>query len=382
MRRLAIAGAALVALLLAGAAVAAASGWSIEKTPNRKGFSDSRLFGVSCTSPKACIAVGAYYAFMTPGTLAERWNGSKWSIQTTRKPKGSSGSQLNGVSCVSASACTAVGEYFTSHRQVTLAERWNGSKWSIEHTPNPKGGSTIELDGVSCRSARACTAVGFYFKGSTVATLAERWNGTRWSIEHTPNPKGVVGIIDLFGVSCSAARACMAVGYYYNGSSYPSLAERWNGTKWSIEPTPNPTGSAQTVLAGVSCLSAHTCTAVGSWEDGSRVTLAERWNGSKWSIQATPNPTGATRSELLGVSCTAADACTATGDYYGSAQVTLAERWNGTKWSTQVTPNPTGATDVWLQGVSCASVRECTAVGYYFTASRTPTLAERWKGGG
>ena len=51
-----------------------------------------------------------------------------------------------------------------------------------------------------------------------------------------------MGIIVLAGVSCASASACTATGYYYNGSVYPTLAERWNGTKWSIEHTPNPDG--------------------------------------------------------------------------------------------------------------------------------------------
>src|SRR5947209_5810846 len=122
------------------------------------------------------------------------------------------------------------------------------SGWSIEHTPNRKGVSNTQLLGVSCASTSACTAVGAYFTGMSPRMLAERWNGTKWSIQSTPNPKGVVGIIGLFGVSCASANACTAVGYYYNGTIYPTLAERWNGTKWSIQSTPNPKGSVQSLL--------------------------------------------------------------------------------------------------------------------------------------
>jgi hypothetical protein len=39
----------------------------------------------------------------------------------------------------------------------------------------------------------------------------------------------------------------------------------------------------------VSCASAHACVAVGSGYNraGTEVTLAERWNGRRWTIQAT-----------------------------------------------------------------------------------------------
>src|SRR5947209_3840531 len=76
-----------------------------------------------------------------------------------------------------------------------------------------------------------------------------------------------------------------------------------------------------------------------------QVTLAERWNGTGWSVQRTPNPSGALVSSLRGVSCTAPTACTAVGSYVSSvgAQVPLAERLNGTSWSVQATPNPSFA---------------------------------------
>jgi hypothetical protein len=83
------------------------------------------------------------------------------------------------VSCVSARACTAVGAYFTSAgAQATLAERWNGSKWAIEPSPSPPNLAGM-LNAVSCVSTRACTAAGQrYLHGNADGeTLAERWRG-------------------------------------------------------------------------------------------------------------------------------------------------------------------------------------------------------------
>lgn len=79
------------------------------------------------------------------------------------------------MSCTSASACTAVGDYSNSATRVTLAERWNGTTWSIQHTPNPPQGGI--LNGVSCPSASACTAVGGSSNSTTGVTLAEGWSG-------------------------------------------------------------------------------------------------------------------------------------------------------------------------------------------------------------
>jgi hypothetical protein len=58
-------------------------------------------------------------------------------------------------------------------------------------------------------------------------------------------------------------------------------------------------------------------------------TLAEAWNGSKWTIEATPDPLGVPYSYLWGVSCsTSPTACTAAGQDYGGKggkYVTLVE---------------------------------------------------------
>ena len=82
---------------------------------------------------------------------------------------------LEGVSCSSAKACTAVG---SNGGEATLAERWNGTKWALQHAPNPSDAGASPLHGVSCSSATACTAVGPYVKKKSGAelTLAERYS--------------------------------------------------------------------------------------------------------------------------------------------------------------------------------------------------------------
>ena len=68
---------------------------------------------------------------------------------------------------------------------VTLAEQWNGSDWSIVTTPNPSP-SVDNLSAVACTGASDCWAVGFASAGLLVNTLAEHWNGSTWSIVTTP----------------------------------------------------------------------------------------------------------------------------------------------------------------------------------------------------
>ncbi|HXP20551.1 MAG TPA: hypothetical protein VN840_12985 [Streptosporangiaceae bacterium] len=260
--------------------------------------------------------------------------GKGWTIQPTPVISSSywgiASIQLTGVSCASASSCTSVGSYFYvyGHGRAhgpqggTLAEHWNGSKWKVQATPSPSRFST--LTGVSCASATRCTAVGYTYGGGT---LAEHWNGRKWTIQATRSPSSSSG---LTGVSCASATRCTAVGSTGSGT----LAERWNGRKWTIQATPiqPSTGS---YFASVSCVSVTSCTATGVGIDkvsGNPIALAERWNGRSWRIQATPNPAEPAIG-LYGVSCDSAISCTAVGSYYtgGATEFffSLAEHWQG-----------------------------------------------------
>lgn len=79
-------------------------------------------------------------------------------------------------------------------------------------------------------SAAACTAVGHHANSSGAAkALAESWNGTSWSVVPTPNPPPVGGSSYLNGVSCVSATACTAAGdYHTSGSPEMTLIESSN----------------------------------------------------------------------------------------------------------------------------------------------------------
>ena len=231
---------------------------------------------------------------------------------------------------------------------MTLAERWNGTEWSIQSTPNPSGSKESLLLGVSCSSSASCTAVGTYeaHGRNEEAPLIEHWNGTEWSIQAAPNHGEPFRSV-LYSVSCTSSTACIAVGDYEESSSpynYDTLAERWNGTEWTLQSTPNPSGrtgeSNYLTVSGVSCTASNACTAVGwyatkGFEEGKTI-LAERWNGTEWTIQSTPMPAESS-GQLHDVSCTSSTACTAIGFYgKGSEAGNLTENWNGTAWSDHV----------------------------------------------
>ncbi len=98
-----------------------------------------------------------------------------------------------------------------------LAEAWNGAQWATQSAPKPKDlpREDIFMADVSCPSS-ACSADGFYINGKgNKDTAAEAWNGTRWVVHATLNPSiGMNGVTSslLAAVSCSSPKACTAVG--------------------------------------------------------------------------------------------------------------------------------------------------------------------------
>ena len=353
------------------AGTAAGSGWKVEPTPNPAGAAISELSAVSCTSGRACTAVGSHAAGLSSPTftLAERWNGTRWRIQPTLLPAGAESGTLFGVSCASATACTAVGTAYSqaARRNVNLAEAWNGTRWRVQAIPNPRRSVNGSLHGVSCTSPSACTAVGIYDTAAgRVLPVAERWNGARWAIQPAPRPAGASSV-EFFGVSCATARACTAAGYSTGTGGTRPLAEAWNGTAWHIQAVPLPHASPGGILTAVSCTSPRACTATGASFSTIAPTLAERWNGTHWRVQPTPHPANSGTShqqlQLNAVSCAFAMACTASGAYApGGHPAYFLEAWNGRSWRLVTAPRPAGFAAGALNGISCVPAR-CTAVG-------------------
>ncbi len=348
----------------------AAPSWTVSTSPGT-GSSFNYLNGVSCASGTMCKAVGdAQNVEGFDRTLIESWNGHTWSHSFSPDVGNYEvDNDLNGVSCISATWCMAVGEQGSTVRGSrdvpgTLIEMWNGTKWSI--TPSPPN-ETL-LSGVSCVTASWCIAVGESPAGAG-QTLIESWNGSTWAVSSSPNENANQDY--LFGVSCVSTTSCQAAGSYNNGNQ--SLIESWNGSTWAISTTPIDS-SGFTGLGGVSCVSATSCKAVGVSVNR---TLVLSWNGSTWSRSSTPN-NGSGSNALGSVSCVSTTSCKAVGWYdNGSTSRTLIESWNGTKWSLQASPNDGTGTNT-LGGVSCVSATSCKAVGDYYNRPSNLTLIESY----
>ena len=282
--------------------------WSTTGTVNPIFNPFNSFYGVSCPQPDFCIAVGDSGA----RTLVERWNGVSWHVLSSANPpypKSSQESpQLDSVSCVSPSDCVASGSTYhygfdsTSFRQwggmAALAEQWNGATWSIMPSPNHEVGANRDntLPAVACTGATKCVAVGSFARTSGIGlpigavagtTLTEELNGSTWKI--VPSPP-TWRYSDFYGLSCVQAH-CVAVGGQArtrrpltpHGSP---LAERWNGTSWSIMHAVDQPGVIS--LRAISCAQASDCMAVGS---NQKTAISELWSGgTNWRFVPIAKP--------------------------------------------------------------------------------------------
>jgi hypothetical protein len=166
--------------------------WSVQATPRADGATASSFpGGVSCVAASACTSVGL--GVTSAGhdqAWAQGWQGTGWANQAVPPPAHTVDGILSGVSCTSGGACSAVG-YSSANGSVftNFAELWNGTRWAVQRLPSPAGARSGDMTGVSCSSADACTGVGTVTNSAgTTVTLAERWNGSRWAVQQTPVP--------------------------------------------------------------------------------------------------------------------------------------------------------------------------------------------------
>ena len=363
------------------------SRWSIEATPGINGASGSGFAGVACTGANRCLAVGSSNASTGTSTpLAERRAGSSWQIDASPLPVGAIGGELSGVACSAPTACTAAGSYAGpaaggssgSMTRLPLAEHWSGAQWQATAAPDPSGAAAAFLSAVACTS-QTCTATGSSeTSAARLVPLVERSATGSWMIQRTPQPSGAANNDNLLAVSCPAPGHCLAVGYSTLSFQLQlPLAESWNGVSWRITPTVTPPNATSSQLQAISCTPPVACTAVGSAFDGVVTrALVETWDGRHWRIAATPDPPSGTSYALLGVSCTGQQSCLAVGDTATTAgQSPLSEVWDGTIWRLLRTPRPASGNVNELEAVSCIRSTACTAVGFGAMA-----FAETWDG--
>ena len=209
---------------------------------------------------------------------------------------------LTAISVVSANDIWAVGystnNNFNNH---SLTMHWNGAAWSIVPSPTVDDDILFSVDAVASNDV---WAVGRSRPGGGEdRTLTLHWNGSAWNI--VPSPNDSTDDNTLFGVATVASNDVWAVG---NAGSLKTLAIHWDGASWSVVATaaldPNDTNP---VLVGIVALSSDNIWTAGQFivplEGSAQHTLTENWDGSSWSVVPSPNARNS-NNRLHGIAAT------------------------------------------------------------------------------
>jgi hypothetical protein len=270
--------------------------WTSTISPN-VGTDDNLLHAGAASGPSDVWAVGEYLD--TGGfarTLTLRWDGARWRAIASPNvsPNGvTSNNRLLGVTALAPNSAWAVGSYDQQTSSRPLILRWNGASWQSVAAPEPAGATNLQLNAVAARSATDAWAVGSYIDTSfNRRTLTLHWNGSAWSIVPSPNPNSFLNALNA--VTASLDGEIWAVGYTSSGTGYRSLAMRWNGTSWQVAASPHAGAEFDNnELLAVATAGPGDVWAVGysgaNADDGQ--PLALHWNGIAWQIVAQPATT-------------------------------------------------------------------------------------------
>lgn len=308
-------------------------GWTSPLTtlPPGGGFSS-----LSCISDTFCIALGGgtggqASTEITGSGVSVSWDGASWSDPSVYFPAPTSGPVtapvLPDVDCTSGPTCVIVDG--SDH-----VSEGNGTMWGAP-APLPPGpdlaanpsdpGSNhpgSRDDAVSCPTPTFCAVVdntGHAYTWSGGAWLPTRSLGLGSGAGET-GPVTSLYQAGRVGISCPTTRFCEAVV----GTSVLD----WNGTSWSVEPTPwTPSLAAGSASTAIACPSPTLCAVV----NGSG--LRYRNGSGTWSPVETIDPGG----NLDAISCPTTTFCMA-ADSGGSVML-----WDGSSWAAprQVIPSAT-----------------------------------------
>lgn len=293
---------------------------------------------------------------------------------------------LNGVAALSANDIWVIGDNPIRRppRPQALFKHWNGSQWVIYPDPASET-QTVSLRAIAATSPNDVWAVGSV-EGS-FQSLIQHWNGSRWSVVPSP-PMGnnINEHRTLVSITAISANDAWAVGDYSPGGSVGdrALIEHWNGTRWSMLPSPHP--GIESRLLKVEAVSANDVWAVGSFTNGFQEhfqgqTLTLHWDGSQWSIVKSPSP-GKAGSELKSVTVVSAHDIWTVGLFSNSTQGHTVEEpfflhWDGSQWTVVESPG-LGKNDISISDVTALSSNDVWAVGYEID-SNCPFI-EHWDG--
>ena len=380
-----------------------------EVTPSVDGVQpfEPPFFTVGC-SGTSCIAIGSHNVNCGGGPFgvqappctiyADEWSNGHWrgaadltSADAFQTSQGV-GLHLTKTACTSASWCMVMG-----YEQGTSGP--TGQPVSMTWTPGTSFGPVSVLpytdrtsttgdvvEDVSCATPDSCTAVGAFnpIIGGFDQPLAYVWNGTGWSIAPTP-PVPPTPDTWLNAVSCSSGGSCVVLGLtgHRMMDQGTPIAYRLHGATWSPVTVPAPMATTYR-FDSVTCVGDTCMVAAVAGTTGAVLQLT----GSAWAVVPTAYSVPGSGHSFTGISCVSANFCAAVGpatDPDGATHANLSiyrgpnrgqpDQYSEnwtTGWGAGYGPTP----KVTPLAVSCASETMCMAAGNGLSGNQTWPLAE------
>ena len=242
-------------------------------------------------------------------------------------PNPGTNTTLKGITAIAPSDVWVVGNYTFGTTPRILTAHWYGAGWVTVPNPSPGSNYFNSIEAVSAGSTNDVWAVGFYRENSP-NSLIMHWNGAIWSYQSGPYPGSIPW---LYGVAAISSSDVWAVGQQGSSAPYSSLIYHYNGTSWSIVPSPNVG-----ILYGAGGSGANDAWAVG--QNG-----IVHWDGTAWTLSAAPSI-----GTLFDVDATAPN------DAWVVGQNGILH-WDGTAWTLSTSDggrslDALSPSDVWVMG--------------------------------
>ncbi|HLY18036.1 MAG TPA: hypothetical protein VKR61_12480 [Bryobacteraceae bacterium] len=268
--------------------------WTAFPTPMIKGDNTSNLNGLVDFSPTDAWAAGIInIGLANPNQIIEHWDGTQWSVFPGPTFASNQQPSLYGMTATAPNNIWAVGAMLTNNQTLSaLFEHYDGTAWTAT-----EGRFFGFFNAVSADAPNDIWAVG-------CGNFSEHYDGTAWKLVRAPNVgtgknclNGVLALApnDVWAVGYSTPTTTPPPGQF----DVPTLTltEHFDGTSWTVVPSPNigPKSQYQSNrLLGVVAVSSTDVWAFGSYFAASgsndQLTLVMHWDGTAWTIVPTPNP--------------------------------------------------------------------------------------------
>jgi hypothetical protein len=293
---------------------------------------------ISAVSPTDIWAVGNANRFATPGdprigeAITAHWDGSKWTlVEPPHPPDETQFDQLSDVSALPGGLVWAVGDSdaFSTNGGVIIDHR-SPSGWTVGTGADLSVGSGF----AQYRAVDALSDSNVWVSATTWDNrhFFQHWNGSTWrSFSATGETSDPNTVSEINAIRAVSASNIWAVGEAFTpGVGASTLIEHWNGTRWSVAPTPASSGFQ--TLSNLYIASAADITAVGS-DHFAFTPIVLHYDGVSWQAKAPPAaPTGMEGSSLAGTGSTDLWMLGAAGSGFG-----YEAHYDGTAW-TQIAP--------------------------------------------